>query len=221
MHGLHARSPPRAHRVVGAHASSFRVSAAPAAAALVTLALGLASFSLAGEQLWQPRQQAATAQLETLAAAPARGSPAAARPLNGSAHAFVHAGSRTICSAALGVAPSQQCAHQPLASCPPAGLYSNHPDLSPRYASVLLGITNTTGALPGIVGVATTGGQRYTAGAPRRMDCMGLSFAAQGWGASMRCIANRYCPHAVTVHMRKGACLPGGAARLTRECARH
>lgn len=42
-------------------------------------------------------------------------------------------------------------------SCP-AGLYSNHPDLSPRYASVLLGITNTSGALPGIVGVATTGG---------------------------------------------------------------
>jgi ACS family sodium-dependent inorganic phosphate cotransporter len=44
-----------------------------------------------------------------------------------------------------------------LASFSLAGLYSNHPDLSPRYASVLLGITNTTGALPGIVGVATTG----------------------------------------------------------------
>ncbi|KAI7838246.1 hypothetical protein COHA_007991 [Chlorella ohadii] len=44
-----------------------------------------------------------------------------------------------------------------LASFSLAGLYSNHPDLSPRYASVLLGITNTTGALPGIVGVACTG----------------------------------------------------------------
>lgn len=44
-----------------------------------------------------------------------------------------------------------------LASFSLAGLYSNHPDLSPRYASVLLGITNTSGALPGIVGVATTG----------------------------------------------------------------
>ena len=30
-------------------------------------------------------------------------------------------------------------------------------DLSPRYASVLLGITNTAGALPGVFGVAATG----------------------------------------------------------------
>ncbi|PSC76363.1 putative anion transporter chloroplastic isoform X1 [Micractinium conductrix] len=44
-----------------------------------------------------------------------------------------------------------------LASFSLAGLYSNHADLSPRYASVLLGMTNTSGALPGIVGVATTG----------------------------------------------------------------
>ena len=38
-----------------------------------------------------------------------------------------------------------------------AGLYSNHADLSPRHASLLLGITNTCGALPGIVGVTTCG----------------------------------------------------------------
>ena len=51
-----------------------------------------------------------------------------------------------------------------LASFSLAGLYCNHADLSPRYASVLLGMTNTSGALPGIVGVAFTGGQRRTCG---------------------------------------------------------
>ena len=44
-----------------------------------------------------------------------------------------------------------------LASFSLAGLYCNHADLSPRYAPVLLGLTNTCGALPGIVGVAVTG----------------------------------------------------------------
>ena len=44
-----------------------------------------------------------------------------------------------------------------LASCSLAGLYCNHADLSPRYAGILLGLTNTTGALPGIMGVAITG----------------------------------------------------------------
>jgi len=38
-----------------------------------------------------------------------------------------------------------------------AGLYSNHADLSPKYCSVLLGLTNTTGAIPGIIGVTFTG----------------------------------------------------------------
>jgi len=38
-----------------------------------------------------------------------------------------------------------------------AGLYCNHQDLSPAYSSLLLGITNTAGALPGILGVAATG----------------------------------------------------------------
>lgn len=38
-----------------------------------------------------------------------------------------------------------------------AGLYSNHQDLSPKYASALLGITNTAGALPGVFGVSLTG----------------------------------------------------------------
>jgi len=37
-----------------------------------------------------------------------------------------------------------------------AGLYSNHQDLSPKYASILLGMTNTCGALPGVIGVPLT-----------------------------------------------------------------
>ncbi|CAI0629474.1 unnamed protein product [Linum tenue] len=38
-----------------------------------------------------------------------------------------------------------------------SGLYCTHQDISPEYASILLGITSTTGAVPGIVGVALTG----------------------------------------------------------------
>ncbi|GBF95767.1 anion transporter chloroplastic-like [Raphidocelis subcapitata] len=38
-----------------------------------------------------------------------------------------------------------------------AGLYCTHQDISPKYASALLGLTNTAGAVPGIVGIAATG----------------------------------------------------------------
>ena len=38
-----------------------------------------------------------------------------------------------------------------------AGLYCNHQDLSPKYASVLLGVTNTVASIPGVVGVALVG----------------------------------------------------------------
>ncbi|KAI3422814.1 MFS domain-containing protein [Psidium guajava] len=38
-----------------------------------------------------------------------------------------------------------------------SGLYCTHQDMSREYASILLGITNTVGAVPGIVGVALTG----------------------------------------------------------------
>ncbi|KAJ8767845.1 hypothetical protein K2173_020785 [Erythroxylum novogranatense] len=38
-----------------------------------------------------------------------------------------------------------------------SGLYCTHQDMSREYASVLLGITNTVGAVPGIIGVALTG----------------------------------------------------------------
>ena len=38
-----------------------------------------------------------------------------------------------------------------------AGLYSNHQDISPKYASILLAITNIFGSMPGVVGVPFTG----------------------------------------------------------------
>lgn len=38
-----------------------------------------------------------------------------------------------------------------------AGLYCNHQDLSPKYAGALLGITNTAGAFPGVLGVTAAG----------------------------------------------------------------
>ena len=38
-----------------------------------------------------------------------------------------------------------------------AGLYCNHQDLSPKYASLLLGFSNTAGALPGVIGVWAAG----------------------------------------------------------------
>ncbi len=50
-------------------------------------------------------------------------------------------GIAALVTAALGMASFSMC-----------GLYCNHADLSPRYAPFLLGMTNTVGALPGIVG---------------------------------------------------------------------
>lgn len=38
-----------------------------------------------------------------------------------------------------------------------AGLYCNHQDISPKYAGALLGISNTAGALPGVLGVTAAG----------------------------------------------------------------
>jgi len=38
-----------------------------------------------------------------------------------------------------------------------AGLYCTHQDISPEYASILLGLTSTAGAFPGIIGVALVG----------------------------------------------------------------
>jgi len=38
-----------------------------------------------------------------------------------------------------------------------SGLYSNHADIAPRYAGVLLGMSNTAGVLAGVLGTAATG----------------------------------------------------------------
>ena len=38
-----------------------------------------------------------------------------------------------------------------------SGLYSNHQDIGPRYAGVLLGLSNTAGVLAGVVGTYATG----------------------------------------------------------------
>ena len=38
-----------------------------------------------------------------------------------------------------------------------AGLYCNHQDLSPTYAGALLGLSNTAGAMPGVLGVTAVG----------------------------------------------------------------
>lgn len=38
-----------------------------------------------------------------------------------------------------------------------SGVYSNHQDIGPEYAGILLGLSNTAAAIPGIVGVALTG----------------------------------------------------------------
>ena len=44
-----------------------------------------------------------------------------------------------------------------LLMCGALGVGTNHLDIAPRYAGMLLGITNTVGTIPGIVGVALTG----------------------------------------------------------------
>ena len=38
-----------------------------------------------------------------------------------------------------------------------SGFVPNHLDIAPRYADVLMGITNTAGTVPGIIGVYITG----------------------------------------------------------------
>eukprot|EP00958_Prasinococcus_capsulatus_P003389 scaffold307_cov390-Prasinococcus_capsulatus_cf.AAC.6 len=38
-----------------------------------------------------------------------------------------------------------------------SGLYSNHQDIGPQYAGVLLGLSNTAGVLAGVIGTAVTG----------------------------------------------------------------
>ncbi|XP_057829045.2 probable anion transporter 6, chloroplastic isoform X2 [Cryptomeria japonica] len=67
----------------------------------------------------------------------------------------------TICSLDLGLSPWTIVAvittGLALSSFALAGLYCTHQDISPEFASILLGLTSTAGAFPGIVGVALTG----------------------------------------------------------------
>ncbi|GIL55638.1 hypothetical protein Vafri_11192 [Volvox africanus] len=44
-----------------------------------------------------------------------------------------------------------------VSSCSLAGLFCTHQDMSPKYAPILLGLTNTTAAIPGVLGVASVG----------------------------------------------------------------
>jgi ACS family sodium-dependent inorganic phosphate cotransporter len=38
-----------------------------------------------------------------------------------------------------------------------SGYASNHLDIAPRYAGALMGLSNTAGTLPGVIGVTVTG----------------------------------------------------------------
>lgn len=56
-----------------------------------------------------------------------------------------------------GVAVLMMCGALGATSLTVAGFGTNHLDIAPRYAGVLVGITNTFGTIPGIIGVAVTG----------------------------------------------------------------
>ena len=49
------------------------------------------------------------------------------------------------------------CAALGLGSFALSGFASNHLDIAPRYAGALMGLSNTAGTLPGVIGVAVTG----------------------------------------------------------------
>jgi MFS transporter, ACS family, solute carrier family 17 (sodium-dependent inorganic phosphate cotransporter), other len=46
-----------------------------------------------------------------------------------------------------------------------SGFSPNHLDIAPRHAGILMGITNTAGTVPGVVGVVITGWLVETTGA--------------------------------------------------------
>ena len=56
-----------------------------------------------------------------------------------------------------GVAVALMCGALGMAAFTWSGFVPNHLDIAPRYADVLMGITNTAGTVPGIIGVALTG----------------------------------------------------------------
>lgn len=66
-----------------------------------------------------------------------------------------------------------------------SGFVPNHLDLAPKYADILMGITNTAGTIPGIVGIILTGWLVDTTGtyAAAFALCAGINlFGAIVWG---------------------------------------
>ncbi|MEQ8659228.1 MAG: MFS transporter, partial [Gammaproteobacteria bacterium] len=57
----------------------------------------------------------------------------------------------------VGPALALMCGALGLAALTWSGFVPNHLDIAPRYADVLMGITNTAGTVPGIIGVYVTG----------------------------------------------------------------
>jgi MFS transporter, ACS family, solute carrier family 17 (sodium-dependent inorganic phosphate cotransporter), other len=61
-----------------------------------------------------------------------------------------------------------------------SGYAPNHLDIAPRYADVLMGLTNTAGTIPGIVGVAVTGWLVDTTGSYSSAFILAASVSAFG-----------------------------------------
>ena len=84
------------------------------------------------------------------------------------------------------------------------GLYCNHADLSPRHAPFLLGLTNTTGALPGIIGAGPAATFMAACSSSRTPGSPALHLAG-----GMRVIGRRDGGRMVVVcyvHVRGSAC---------------
>lgn len=110
-----------------------------ASVALITVALGVSSFSLAGLYC--------THQVRARVCACVCGWAGALSPTNLYACLTVAAQVPRCTSKCAGATYSVPHWYLPL----------DAQDLSPKYSSALLGLTNTAGAVPGIVGVAATG----------------------------------------------------------------
>ena len=63
-----------------------------------------------------------------------------------------------------------------------SGFGTNHLDIAPKYAGVLMGITNTIGTIPGVVGVALTGWLVDTTGSYDSVFVMVASVKPGGHG---------------------------------------
>jgi ACS family sodium-dependent inorganic phosphate cotransporter len=57
----------------------------------------------------------------------------------------------------VALAIALMCAALGFGSLALSGFASNHLDIAPRYAGALMGLSNTAGTLPGVIGVTVTG----------------------------------------------------------------